>query len=249
MSFLQDKVIAITGGGRGIGRGIALDALKKGAKVAVLDINVAHLASLPEDMLRFEGDVSVSQDLEAFYAKVTEHFGQLDYVVANAVSTAQEAGESEEAFFERMLQVNCKGMYYTMKLAVPHLNADAAMVSIIAASAIHDIQTMSGAWAEYTAIKQAVKYLSRSLAAYNDRGIRINMVSPGFIAGERVDAISKRAGWQPGDLENTAVVKRMGKVKDVSSAVFFLLSPEASYITGNDLWVDGGWAINGAKMP
>ena len=249
MSFLENKVIAITGGGRGIGRSIALEALAQGAKVAILDINAERLATLPKGMLCVDGDVSVSQDLETFYATILKQFGQLDYVVANAVSTAREDQESEEAFFERMLQVNFKGMYYTMKLAMPHLNNNGAMVSMLAASAIHEIATMPGAWAEYTAIKQAVKYLSRSLAAHNERGIRINMVSPGFIDGERVDAISERAGWQQTDLENTAILKRMGNVQDVSSAVFFLLSPEASYITGNDLWVDGGWAINGAKMP
>ena len=157
-------------------------------------------------MLCVAGDVSLSQDLEAFYAKVRKQFGQLDYVVANAVSTEKKAQESEEAFFERMLQVNFKGMYYTLKLAVPHLSDEGAMVSMLAASAIHVSATMPGAWAEYTAIIHAVKCLSRSLAAHNEREIRINMVSPGFVDGECVDAICEGAGWQQADLENTAVI-------------------------------------------
>ena len=247
--FLSNKVVAITGGGRGIGCALAKAALACGASVAVLDINPAYLITLPDGMMTFEGDVGQRATIEVFYQTILEQFGQLDYIVANAITTSQQPHEDEEAFFDRMIQVNFKGMYYTLKLALPLLAEQGAMVSMLAASAIHDIYTTEGTWAEYTAMKQAVKYLSRNLAAHNERGIRINMVSPGFIEGERVTALSQRAGWKQADLVNTTAVKHMGTNEDIIRAVLFLLSPESRFITGEDLWVDGGWAIKGGQLP
>ena len=112
-----------------------------------------------------------------------------------------------------------------------------------------DIKTMSGAWAEYTAIKQAVKYLTRSLAANNTRNIRVNGVSPGLIDTPRVDALLERAGQSYDDFKCNIPAKRIGLSDDIVQAILYLWSPAASYVNGIDLCVDGGWSVAGSKLP
>lgn len=250
MHFLKDKLICLTGGGRGIAKGLAKSALEKGANVAIIDINEATFLDMPEAVFCFHGDVSKTAVIENFYTKSTEYFSQkIDYVVANAVASAMEADESREAFFDRMVAINFKGMYFSMSLAFEHMNDNGAIVSMLAASSLNDIKTTAGTWSEYTAIKHAMKYLTRSLAATAERGIRLNGVSPGWIDSERVDAIAERMGFSEQDMAETTTAKRMGNAQDMANAVFFLLSPESGYINGVDLPVEGGFAVKGSNLP
>ncbi|MDF1654402.1 MAG: SDR family oxidoreductase [Coxiellaceae bacterium] len=249
MTFIKDQVILISGAARGIAKGIALSCHDQGAKVGVIDINPDGLDQLPVEMLRFHGDVSQSADVEKFYQQAKNQFGAIHFVLANAVASQMNENETREAFFDRMVAINFKGMYQTMTLALPYIEHGGAMVSMIAASAFDHTKVMSGTWSEYTAIKHAVRYLSRSIGAYNDKQVRVNSVSPGLIESERVEALAQRLDWTEESMANITTAKRMGKLDDVTSAVMFLLSPDASYINGVDLCVDGGWAISGARFP
>ncbi|MDF1796498.1 MAG: SDR family NAD(P)-dependent oxidoreductase [Coxiellaceae bacterium] len=249
MTFIKDQVIVITGAVRGIGKDIAMACYEQGAKVGVIDVNQDGLNQLPAGMLRFHGDVSQSKDLEAFYQQVKDQFGGIHYVVANAVAITNSAEQSREEMFDQMIAVNFKGMYQTLLLVLPYMEQGGAMVSLIAASAFDHVKVMSGSWAEYTAIKHAVRYLSRSLAGHNDKQVRVNCVSPGLVKSERVDALAQRMKWSDQDMADTTVAKRLAELGDITRAVLFLLSPEASYINGVDLCVDGGWAVAGAQLP
>lgn len=250
MHFLNNKLICLTGGGRGIAKGLAHSALEKGANVGIIDINEATFADMPEAVFCFQGDVSKTAEIERFYTKATEHFGQkIDYVVASAVASAMAESESREDFFDRMVAINFKGMYFSMSLAFEHMNDNGSIVSMLAASSLDDVKTTAGTWSEYTAIKQAMKYLTKSLAANAERGIRVNGVSPGWIKSERVTAIAERMGFSEQDMGETTTAKRMGTAQDMANAVFFLFSPESSYINGVDLPVEGGFAVKGSNLP
>jgi NAD(P)-dependent dehydrogenase (short-subunit alcohol dehydrogenase family) len=241
----EGKTVVITGGNSGIGLATAKLFHDEGAKVAIsgrdqktLDEAVKTIGS---DTLGVKADVSKLADIDRLYTKVAAKFGKIDALFANAgIAKFAPVADSTEQLFDETFDINVKGLYFTVQKALPHLNNNAGIVlnsSIVNSKG-------SPTTSIYSASKAAVRSLARTFAAeLVDRGIRVNVVSPGPIE----TPIFGRTGLPQAAVDEFAnqikasnPMKRFGAPEEVGHAVLFLASSEASYITGVDLNVDGG---------
>lgn len=240
---LRDKAVIVTGAGSGIGRAVARGFLDNGARVVVAGRRAEPLAETiagfgPDRALAVSADVADRAAVQAIVDHAVEAFGGLDVVVSNAA--LYESGDLAELPEERwraLFAVNVDGLYHLVAAAAPHLVASGG--SLVAVSSVSGEY---GDWgqAAYNATKHAVNGLIRSLALdYGERGVRFNAVAPAFTATEMTAGV-----WQGGaDLSaftNRIALARPGDPEDVVGPVLFLASPDAGYITGAVLTVDGG---------
>ncbi|MEV6923301.1 glucose 1-dehydrogenase [Dactylosporangium sp. NPDC051485] len=241
-SRFDDKIALITGGTSGMGLATARRLLAEGAQVVItgrdktrLDAAVADLDS-GDRVVAVRGDVANLTDLDALTAAIRDRYGRLDVLFANAgVASFQPNGDITEAEFDRLVDINFKGVFFTIQKSLPLLSEHAAIV-INASWTVH----RGLPWGSlYAATKAAVHNLAHTLAAeLGPRGVRVNSVSPGYIATPMFhDAIPVEA--QPGVIAQV-VAGRFGTSEDVADAVAFLASSEASYVNGQDLIIDGG---------
>jgi NAD(P)-dependent dehydrogenase (short-subunit alcohol dehydrogenase family) len=239
------KVVAITGGNSGIGLATAKLFREEGAKVAIAGRDQKTLDEAAKfiggDTLAVKADVSKLEDIDKFFHQVSAKFGKIDALFANAgIAKFAPAGDSSEQMFDETFDTNVKGLYFTLQKALPHLNDNAGIV--LNSSVVNSKGTASTS--VYSATKAAVRSLARTFASeLVDRGIRVNVVSPGPIT----TPIFGRTGLPQAAVDEFAShakaqvpMKRFGTPEEVGHAVLFLASPEASYITGVDLNVDGG---------
>ena len=238
------KVAIVTGGGQGIGRAIALDFAEAGIDVVVADINLeaaeaaaAEAAAAGSVPLTFELNVADADSVEALVEKVTEKYGRIDYLINNA-------GITRDALMMRMgddawqavIDVNLTGTYLCSKAVIRVMmkQRDGRIVNI---SSVVGAMGNAGQ-TNYAASKAGVvgftKSLAREVAA---RGITVNAVAPGFIQTAMTDALPDKAREE---LVNLIPNGRLGTPEDVAAAVRFLVSEDASYITGQVLHVNGG---------
>ncbi|MFB9909495.1 glucose 1-dehydrogenase [Allokutzneria oryzae] len=249
-SRFDNKIALITGGTSGIGLATARRLLAEGAHVVITGRDKTRLDAAVEELdggdrvLAMRGDAASLADLDALTAAVQDRHGRLDVVFANAgVASFQPIGDVTEAEFDRVMDINVKGVFFTIQKTVPLLSDNAAIV-INASWTLHRGLPAASL---YSATKAAVHNLTHTLAAeLGPKGIRVNSVSPGYIETAMFhDALT--------DEEKSAVVPevvsgRLGTADDVADAVAFLASQEASYVNGQDLIIDGGLvaAIPGA---
>jgi NAD(P)-dependent dehydrogenase (short-subunit alcohol dehydrogenase family) len=241
----EGKVVAITGGNSGIGLATARLFREEGAKVAIAGRDQKTLDEAAKfiggDTLAVKADVSKLDDIDKFFHQVSEKFGKIDALFANAgIAKFAPAGDSSEQLFDESFDINVKGLYFTLQKALPHLNDNAGIV--LNSSVVNS--KGSASTSVYSATKAAVRSLARTFASeLVDRGIRVNVVSPGPIS----TPIFGRTGLPQAAVDEFAShvksqvpMKRFGTPDEVGRAVLFLAGPEASYITGVDLNVDGG---------
>ena len=246
MKRFEGKVAVITGGNSGIGLATAKRFADEGAKVAISGRNQKTIDEaakiIGSGTLAVNADVSKSADLDRFYAAVAEKFGKIDILFVNAgVAKFHPAEQSTEALFDEMFDINVKGAFFTVIKALPHLRDGG---SIIFNSSVVDAKGLP-AGCIYAATKGAVRSFTRSLAAaLVPRNIRVNAVAPGPIetpifgrTGLPQQALDEFAT----NIRETNPMKRFGKPEEIAGAVAFLASSDASYITGVDLYVDGGY--------
>jgi NAD(P)-dependent dehydrogenase (short-subunit alcohol dehydrogenase family) len=247
MGRLSGKVAVVTGGNSGIGLATAKLFRAEGARVAIagrdqktLDAAVKEIGG---DTLAVRADVGKLDDIDKFYAAVKEKFGKIDVLFANAgVAKFEGIEDSTEKFFDEQFTINVKGLYFTIQKALPLLNPGA---SIILNSSVASSKGLAHS-SVYSATKAAVRSFARTLTAeLIGRGIRVNVVSPGPIT----TPILSRNGLSQEAMDDiarslTAMVpaKRFGEPDEVGKAVVFLASPDSSYISGQELFVDGGTA-------
>ncbi|MEU9117323.1 glucose 1-dehydrogenase [Streptomyces sp. NPDC048483] len=245
MNRFTNKTVLVTGGSSGMGFAAARRLLDEGAYVVItgrdqdrLDSAVARL-NAAERALAVRADVSSLADLDHLMRRVETWRGGLDAVFANAgVGIFKPAAEITEADFVHTVDVNFKGVFFTIHKALPLLR-DGGAVVINASWTLHRGLSVASV---YSASKAAVHNLARTLGAdLAPRGIRVNSVSPGYID----TAMYRGANPEPGAEARDAAQVPLGSLghpDDIAAAVAFLASDDASYITGQDLIVDGGLA-------
>lgn len=242
------KVAVITGGTTGIGRATAELLHRAGARVAITGQNADTLASarreLPADVLVLRADARSVTDATELARQVGERFGKVDVLFLNAGIAQLAPFESvDEAFYEEHMDVNVKGVVFTLQKLLPLLVTGA---SVIVNTSVADMRAAPG-MSIYSATKGAVAALVRCLAVeLAGRGIRVNSICPATI----LTPIQQKFGLPP-DVAQAVAHKytariplgRFGAAEEVARAVSFLASPAASFVNGVELIVDGGLAV------
>ena len=243
------RIVVITGAARGIGRAIAERFLQNGDTVVVCDMlyDVAmEWGGQRDDVLVVKCDITDKQSVEAAKAQVIERFGRIDVLVNNAgvVPKPSLLENITEDDWKRTFNVNVNGTFFcTQVFGAEMLDRGGAIVNISSTSGLEPGKNTSA----YSATKAAVIMLAKQTAVqWGERNVRCNTVSPGLLYTE----INKAFYERPGVYESRVgaiPLGRLGKVEDIANAVFFLASPEASYINGANLVVDGGFTTNALK--
>jgi NAD(P)-dependent dehydrogenase (short-subunit alcohol dehydrogenase family) len=245
MNRLEGKVAVVTGGNSGIGLAAAKRLKDEGARVAISGRSKKTLdeavKSLGKDALAVQADVAKLDEIDKLFAAVSEKLGKIDVLFVNAgVAKFVPLNAVTEEHFDEIFDIDAKGAYFTIQKALPYLNDGA---SIILNTSVAGQKGLANGTV-YSATKAALRSLARSVAAeLIGRNIRVNAVAPGPIetpifgrTGLSKEAIS--------DFEKAIVsmvpMKRLGQPEEVAGVVAFLASPDASYITGVEINVDGG---------
>lgn len=246
MKRLQDKVAIITGGNSGIGKGIATHFFQEGAKVAVFGRNQKTLEQTKQEMgneiLTVQGDVTKTQDLKNLYEQTVAHYGKVDILVVNSgVGKRIHIENVTEEDFDYMVDINYRGAFFTVRYALDYLNSQSSIILIASCAAAVTLKETS----VYASTKAAIVKLTKNFA-YDlaDRSIRVNSISPGYIRTPIFSDLLQRDPDYLTRKETKIPMKRVGTPQDVANAALFLASDEASYITGIDLLVDGGYSAS-----
>ncbi len=217
--MFTDKVAVVTGGAKGIGKAIAEEFRKNGAHVCTIDL-------LPNDY--YVGDLADQAVLEDFARKVVADYGQVDYLINNALPLMKGIDQCSYEEFNYALRVGVTAPFYLAKLFAPHLAPGASIVNISSSrDRMSQPQTES-----YTAAKGGISALTHALAVSLAGKARVNSISPGWIdtdytVYEGPDAIQQPAG-------------RVGNPMDIAHMVLFLCTDKAGFITGENICIDGG---------
>ncbi len=242
---LKGKVAIVTGGASGMGRSEATIFAREGARVLVADIlekEGQEVAKSIGDAARFmKLDVTSEPDWQALVATAEREFGKLDILVNNAgISGTYTSDLASTEAWDRVMDINAKGTFLGMKHAVPAMKR-AGGGAIVNISSISGFAGQLGVHMAYNASKGAVRIMTKAGAVQWARdNIRVNSVHPGFMPPMRTSVGSAKPEWREKVLA-TVPMRREGKVEEVAHAVLFLASDEASYITGTELVVDGGF--------
>ena len=244
---LNNKVVLVTGGNSGIGRGIVRCAVEEGARVAIAGRDeakgadtVAEIRDASGEAEFFPGDLARETHAQELVEAACQHFGRLDVVVNNAGAGSRRCGVGAEdgpgVRLRKLMGPNLEAAYYVGAYAMPALKdaGSGAIVNISSTAAFH------GNWGTYGVAKAGIEALTRAQAAEGaPHGIRVNAVSPGWIKTGATQRSGAVEDWEAG----ASLLGRMGVPEEIARAVVFLASDEASFVTGATLIVDGGLTI------
>ena len=242
---LQNKIAVITGGNSGIGLATAHELKQQGARIVIIGRKPEAVATAAQeiggDTIGLVADVSRVADLEKAFQAVKEKAGRIDILFANAgVAKFAPLAESSEALFDEMFDANVKGVYFTLKHALPLLS-DGAAVVLTSSTVAHF--GMPGA-SIYASGKAALNNLAKTLALeLAGRKIRVNVVSPGPVATPIFGKMGLPEDAQKEIGENILAqvpLARFAEAGEIAKAVAYLASPDAAYVTGTELLIDGG---------
>ncbi len=245
---MKQKVVIVTGAGRGIGAATAKRFLTGEARVVLADLNEGCVALGRElsvggrEAVGLPCDVSNGQSVAHLFRQVLDRYGRVDVLVNNAgITSDARFHRMTEAQWDHVMAVDLKSMFYTCQQAVASMlkTGGGAIVNISSVSA----QTGNFGQANYSAAKLGVVGLTRTLSTeYAAKGIRTNAVAPGFILTDMVKTIPEKVVE---GLVQTIPMRRGGDPHEIANAAYFLASDEASFITGQVLSVNGGLYMNG----
>src|SRR5258706_1261907 len=247
MGKLEGKIALITGGNSGIGLATAKQFVEEGAYVFITGRRDAELAAavkeIGKNVTGVQGDVANLNDLDRLFAQIKREKGKLDIVFANAgVAKYAPFGTITEEFYDWTFDINVKGLLFTVQKALPLLPDDASIIlnaSIVASKGLPANNV-------YSATKAAIRSFARTWTTdLKARRIRVNAVSPGAIDTPGLSGLvgSSEIGQQRLPMISTGVpLGRLGTPDEIAKAVVFLASDDASYVTGTEMFVDGGFA-------
>lgn len=239
---LQDKVAIVTGGASGIGEFTVREMLKQGAKVVIADFNDAggqKLADeLGENVSFIHVDVSNEEQVEAMVKHSVDTFGKVDILFSNAgIGSIGSTHELTLEDWNKTISINLSGVFLCAKYALKEMVKQGSGSIVNCASILGHVG--QAATASYTAAKGGVVNMTRALALeYAPQGIRVNAVCPGYIKTPLLDQLDDEMMQH---LVSLHPLGRLGESHEVANAVVFLASDEASFITGANLLVDGGY--------
>jgi NAD(P)-dependent dehydrogenase (short-subunit alcohol dehydrogenase family) len=247
MGKLERKIALVTGGNSGIGLATARQFVHEGAYVYITGRRDAELAEavkqIGENVTGVHGDVSNVADLDRLFAQIKRERGKLDIVFANAgVARYAALGAISEEFFDSIFDTNVKGVLFTVQKALPLLPYGASIIlnaSMVGSKGLP-------AYSVYSATKAAVRSFARTWTTdLKERRIRVNAVSPGSI--DTPGASDLLASSEVGEERKKMIAEsvplgRFGTPDETAKAVVFLASDDSSYVTGAELFVDGGFA-------
>jgi NAD(P)-dependent dehydrogenase (short-subunit alcohol dehydrogenase family) len=247
MGKLDGKITLITGGNSGIGLATAKRFVNEGAYVFITGRRDTELAAAVREIghgvTGVQGDVSNLGDLDRLFTQIKQEKGRLDIVFANAgIAKYARFGEISEELYDSIFDVNVKGLLFTVQKALPLLPDGASI--ILNASVVGSKGLSSNS--VYSATKAAIRSFARTWTTdLKDRHIRVNAVSPGTIDTPGLSELlaSSQVGEQRRKMISTSIpLGRFGTPDEIAKAVVFLASDDSSYVSGTELFVDGGFA-------
>src|SRR5467141_2325265 len=247
MNKLEGKIALITGGNSGIGLATAKQFVHEGAYVFITGRREPELAravkEIEKNVTGVQGDVSNLVDLDRLFAQIVREKGKLDIVFANAgFAKIASLDKITEEHYDSIFDANVKGLLFTVQKALPLMPDGASIIlnaSIVASKGLPD-------WSVYSATKAAVRSFARTWTTdLKARKIRVNALSPGPIETPALDNIAgspEKAREFKAGMVAAVPLGRLGQSDEIARAAVFLASDDASYVTGVELFVDGGMA-------
>lgn len=246
---LKDRVAIVTGGAKGIGWGIVKILVQEGARVVVADWDkvkgeetVAEMRQAGGDAIFVHTDVSDEEQVKRMVQATLDRYGKIDILVNDAgIGVYKALLDTSSEDWDRCMAVNLKGQFLCSKYVIPHMLAQ-GKGNIVNISSVHSFQTVNGV-APYAASKGGITALTRNMAIDYGPTIRVNSIAPGWVLTPLIQGIFDSYDdpvAQRRMTEEHQVMKRIGQPEDIGYAVAFLVSDEASFITGTQLYVDGG---------
>lgn len=242
------KVVVVTGGSRGIGLGIATGFAKLNADVVICSKNAVSVEKAAKELeaLGYRNvmpkvlDIRFVREIEAFFDEVAQAYGRVDILINNAgVQNSMPASEVGEDVWDAIVDTNLKGTFFCSRYAAAKMPEGGCIVNISSVQATY----IAAGQSVYSSTKAAIVQLTRCLAKeWAADGIRVNCVAPGSVLTD----INRKFYEDPKNLKATLQripLGRQGRIDEIAEVVTFLASDASSYITGQTLFVDGGWLL------
>lgn len=251
MGSLTGKVVIVTGAGSGIGRTTAVAFAREGAKVVVANRREAEgqetvqlVKEIGSDGLFVKTDVTQEPDVKALVDTTVEAYGRIDYAFNNAGTEQEPAAlvEQTNEAFDKIMSINVKGVWLCMKYQIPQMLKQGGG-AIVNNASLYGLIGLAN-FGIYVASKHAVVGLTKSAALdYAKLGIRINAVNPGAIETEMYDRAFAGKEELKAEIAAKYPLGRVGQPEEIASAVLWLCSDGASFVTGQSLVIDGGLSV------
>ena len=243
---IVNRVAVVTGGSRGIGRGVALRLAKEGSDVAIIcrsSLNLAEevaneITKLGRRSLVVQADVGMSQDVSNAFKKIFEEYGRIDILVNNAaIVNFRALSKMSDEEWRKTLSVNLDGVFYCTRAALPSMmkNRYGRIICISSGSGIRGSAYLTHYSASKSGLFGLIKGLAKEVASYN---ITANAIIPGAIQTDQATGSASEKVLQ--EIGRRTPLRRLGKPEDIAGAVKFFTSDDAAWITGQVLTVDGG---------